>query len=144
MNADSWRTFLQLASYCVAIVGVIVAVFTYRANARRERAKWAVQLFEKFYESDQYKHVRDLLDSEDDKPADDLVKGQAAEFTDYLNFFELVAYMTAIGQIDSSDVLALFHYYLRSLKRHRSVMRYLNNPETGFERLSKLLNNADL
>lgn len=144
MNAESVRTGLQLASYSVAIVGAIVAVFTYRANARRERAKWAVQLFEKFYETNQYKGVREQLDSTADEPAvKDLVKREGPEFTDYLNFFELVAYMAGTGQLDSSDVLALFHYYLRSLKRHRSVMDYLNNREKGFERLSTLLDRTD-
>jgi hypothetical protein len=142
---DHLRGLLQAASYFVAIVAAILALLTYRANSQRERAKWAVQLYEKFYESDRYKEIRDQLDSTADEPAvKELVKQEGAGFTDYLNFFELVAYLAATKQLSSTDVMALFHYYLRSLKRHRSVVNYLNEREKGFERLSKLLNSADL
>jgi hypothetical protein len=144
LNIESWRTGLQLLSYGVAIVTTIAAVDTYRANSRRERAKWAVQLYEKFYESDRYKVVRDKVDSADEPAVKDLVNQEGAEFTDYLNFFELVAYLLATRQLSSSDVMTLFHYYLRSLKRHRSVMNYLNQREKGFERLSTLLDRTDL
>ncbi len=138
------KAVLQLASYVVAIFAAIVALQTYLANSRRERAKWAVQLFEKFYESDHYKEVREKLDSTADQPpVKELVKQEGAEFTDYMNFFELVAYLAATKQLSSSDVMTLFEYYLRTMKRHRSVMDYLNRREKGFERLSTLLNSTD-
>jgi len=59
---DNWKDIAQLASYLTGIGAALLAVFTYVGNSRRERAKWAVQLFEKFYEAERYKEVREKLD----------------------------------------------------------------------------------
>ena len=140
MMGDAWKTGLQLAYYSVAMVASIWALWTYRANSRRERAKWAVQLFEKFYEKDSYKTVRDLLDcSPDDAAVKEIVGQEVQDFTDYLNFFELVAILVAAKQLSKSDELSLFHYYLRCMKRHTLVMKYVNDPEKGYEGLRELL-----
>lgn len=140
MLEDALKTSLQLAYYLVAMVASIWALWTYRANSRRERAKWAVQLFEKFFERDSYKKVRDLLDcSSDDAAVKDLVEREGQEFTDYLNFFELVAILIEAKQISKSDGLSLFRYHLRCLKTHTSVMKYIDDPEKDYEKLRKLL-----
>lgn len=46
----------------VTIAGIILAVYTYRKNAKLERAKWLNMLFEKFYEKEMYKEIRLLID----------------------------------------------------------------------------------
>jgi len=66
-------------------------------------------------------HERDLFD----------------DFTDYLNFFEYIAYLQERGQLDQRDVDAMFDYYLRSLKRHPEICEYAG--QNGFERLKSLL-----
>jgi len=118
----------------------LLAVRTYRSNSRREPAKWAVQLYEKFYEADRYKVMRDQLDcaSETDDIRD-IVEKQAAAFTDYLNFFELVAVLEDNKQLSRDDVLDFFDYYLQCLKRHGPVMEYINTPANGFQHLRNLL-----
>ncbi len=145
VSLDSWKTISQIASYCVAIIAAVFAVPTYVVNSRRERAKWAIQLYEKFYESDHYGSMRDKLDcAADDPTVREIVNSEDSAFTDYLNFFETVAFLVTRKQVSKNDVLELFHYYLRCLKRHRSVMNYLNNREKGFERLSDFLNKVQL
>jgi len=142
-----WTARLQVASYAVGmvtgIVGIcaaIVAVLTYRGNARRERAKWAVQLYEKFYETENYKRVRDELDSDANATAvTGLVSDEGSDFTDYLNFFEMVTALMKAKQLSKADVLSLFQYYLECLSRHDAVMRYLKNPAKGYETLSAFL-----
>ncbi|HUH62000.1 MAG TPA: hypothetical protein VLZ50_03335 [Terracidiphilus sp.] len=145
MSLDSWKTIAEIASYCIGIVAVVVAVGTYRANSRRERAKWAIQLYEKFYESDHYRTMRDNFDcSADGQAVRDIIESEDSAFTDYLNFFETVAFLVTRKQLSKDDVLSLFHYYLRCLKRHRSVMNYLNEREKGFEHLNEFLNKVEL
>ena len=44
-----------------------------------------------------------------------MVDREDADFTDYLNFFEFMAYLEDRGQLSKRDVAALFDYYLRLL-----------------------------
>lgn len=145
LRLDDLKTITEIASYCVGIAVAVIAVVTYRSNSRRERSKWAIQLYEKFYESDHYGTMRDNIDCAADDPAvRDVVKSEDSAFTDYLNFFETVAFLVTRKQLSEDDVLSLFHYYLRCLKRHRSVMNYLNDREKGFERLNEFLSRVQL
>jgi hypothetical protein len=152
LSAEECKSFIQVASNwvtvsagLVGIVSAILALRTYTTNSKRERAKLAVQLFEKFYEGERYKKVREALDCLTDEPGvKELVKREPSEFTDYLNFFEFVAHLAAEKQLSRSDVLTLFDYYLRCMKRHRCVMNYLNEREKGFEQLNELLGTANL
>jgi len=141
----AWNTIRDIVGVVSAVFGVfaaLLAVWTYRNNSTRERAQWAVQLYEKFYESDQYRRMREALDcASNTREVSDLVGSERADFTDYLNFFELMAYLAESKQLSKGDILALFDYYLRCLKRHDVVMRYIENEQKGFERLSALLKN---
>lgn len=140
LSLDDLKTIAEIASYCVGIIVAIIAIVTYRSNSRRERSKWAIQLYEKFYESDHYGKMRDKIDCAADDPAvRDIVKSEDPAFTDYLNFFETVAFLVTRKQLSEDDVLSLFHYYLRCLKRHRVVTNYLNDREKGFEHLNEFL-----
>jgi hypothetical protein len=56
-----------------------------------------------------------------------------------LNFFEFVAYLQSEGQLLERDVQALFGYYLECLKRHQTVLEYIQKKEKGFDYLRKLL-----
>ena len=132
--------YAQIVSYCVGAIAAILAVVTYRANARKERAKWTVQLYEKFYETQHYKRLREELDCDANAASvATLVTDEGSDFTDHLNFFEMVTILVRTGQLAKSDVLNFFQYYLQCLKRHQEVMRYLKNPDKGFESLSEFL-----
>lgn len=76
------------------VAAAICALVVYRRNSRLERVRWASRLYEKFYESDQLKKVRDDLDcAANSEEVDGIVLKQEAAFTDYLNFFEYVAFL---------------------------------------------------
>jgi hypothetical protein len=70
----------------------------------------------------------------------DLVKAEGPGFTDYLNFFELLAYLHKSEPISTQEVSGVFDYYLKSLKRHKDVADYIATPSKGFETLNELLN----
>lgn len=141
-HADS---VIQMASYVVGMIAAVFAVLTYRTNSKRERAKWAVQLYEKFYEHQDYKRLRTELDCDaNEASVQEIVAEEDSEFTDYLNFFEMVTGLAETKQLSADDVLRLFQYYLQCLKRHEAVMRYLNNPGKGYETLRAFLARNDM
>lgn len=142
---EIWKAIAQLASYCVGIFAALGALLTYRGNSQRERAKWAVQLYDKFYETEHYKQIRDKLDcAADSTDVLGLVTQEPPAFTDYLNFFEMVTFLAETKQLSKMDVLRLFQYYLHCLKQHTVVMKYLNDKDKGFEQLSGFLNETEL
>jgi hypothetical protein len=116
----------------MAGIAAIGAFLTYLSNSRRERAKWAVQLFDKFFEEERYKQVRDTLDCPPDAiQVQEMVDKESSEFTDYLNFFELTTILAKTKQISRKDLLRLFQYYLRCLQKHSAVLKYVNAKEKG-------------
>jgi uncharacterized protein YdiU (UPF0061 family) len=115
---EGWKEAAQAAYYIAAIVAAAGALLTYIQNSRRERAKWAVQLYEKFYETQRYQEMRDRLDCKADcDEIRTLIEQEPSAFTDYLNFFELVTFLAESKQVPKSDVLRLFQYYLGCLKK---------------------------
>ena len=84
--------------------------------------------------------VRDKLDCLTDADSvNEIVLREESNFTDYLNFFEFIAFLTISKQLRSSEIEALFGYYLDCLNRHDRVKQYISNPENGYEGLAKLL-----
>lgn len=121
------------------LVAAFWAVWTYQKSVKLARAKWMKELYEKFYEQQQLKPVREQLDGGDEQTVTKLVRDEDQSFTDYLNFFEFLAYLEESGQVSRADMLGLFGYYLENLKSSRAVREYVNKPAKGFEKLQKLL-----
>jgi len=99
----------------------------YRKSAL-DRATWLSSLYLKFYEAPDLKRIRKALD---DNPPDapevaELVRNEDADLTDYLNFFEFMAYLEERGQLNKRDVAALFDYYLRLLSKTQRRARICN------------------
>jgi len=116
------------------------AAFVYYRNSAFDRAKWASSLYEKFYEATTLKQLRDRLDcSRDSDLVNEIVIREEAAFTDYLNFFEFIAFLKSSKQLKDSEIEVLFGYYLDCLNRHDRVKQYISNPENGYEGLAKLL-----
>ena len=116
------------------------ALWVYGNNSRRERARWAESLYTRFYEKPELKTIRDQLDcAAGDATVARLVTEETPALTDYLNFFEFVAYLQSSKQLSGTDVQALFGYYLDCLRRHTDVVGYIRNKEKGFEYLSKIM-----
>jgi hypothetical protein len=141
---ETLKTIIEIVYHIVAIIAALGALWVYRRNSRLERTRWASSLYEKFYENERYKKIRDALDvPADNDSVNALVIEEGSEFTDYLNFFELVAYLKKSKQLNDEDVEALFDYYLKCLNRHSRVRSYIDNPERGYENLSMLLKKGD-
>jgi hypothetical protein len=135
---ETLQKIVLIASSCVAIIGAIWALLVYSRNRRLEQSKWASDLYEKFYETDRHKKIRDLLDSDDDDEISLLVRKESSEFTDYLNFFEQVAVFTKSKQLDKDDVEALLGYYFSCLEK-KIVRDYIDDQSKSYERLKSYL-----
>jgi hypothetical protein len=117
----------------------VVAIVVYYRNHRLEQSRWLSGLYDKFYEGEKYKQVRDLLDSESNEEIGKLVDDEDSGFTDYLNFFEHVAIFVKAGQLNKKDVEASFGYYLNCLSGNLKVQNYINNEAKGYEKLRAYL-----
>jgi hypothetical protein len=130
----------KIVSYVGPTIAAFWALYVYWSGARRERAKWAESLYSRFFEKKELKEIREVLDCDPGSPeVAMLVTKESPEFTDYLNFFELVAYLEESRQLKPKDVKALFEYYLGCLKKHQPVMDYISGRSNGFEHLRRLL-----
>jgi hypothetical protein len=84
--------------------------------------------------------MRDRLDRLNDLDSvNEIVIREDPAFTDYLNFFEFIAFLKASKQLKDSEIEAIFGYYLDCLKSHDRVRHYISNPENGYEGLADLL-----
>jgi hypothetical protein len=133
------RTAGELIGLAGTLVAASLALWTYWQRLKLERARWLKDLYEKFYEHKELKEIRDLLDGGDSGEVAKLVREEPPSFTDYLNFFEFLAYLDESKQITRDEVLGLFEYYLRNLRDQPDVAVYINHPDKGFEKLRKLL-----
>src|SRR5262245_1794719 len=143
MTLSSMRDAVQIIASSADAVAALGALWVYRNNSRRERARWAESLYARFYEKPELKIVRDQLDC----PAGDMTVSRAineetSAFTDYLNFFEFVAYLQSSKQLSDTDGQELFVYRLNCLRRHKELLAYVQNKEKWFEYLSKILSMA--
>ncbi len=137
-----WFTInAQTIYYLMATAGAFVAVLTYYRNSVIERARWLSSLYSKFYEAPDLKRIRKCLDENapNAPQVQDLVRDEDSDFTDYLNFFEFMAYLENRGQLGQRDVAALFDYYLRVLSKHKDVRQYVLEDRNGYGYLKKLL-----
>jgi hypothetical protein len=141
MSLAMWKDLAQTFSYIFGAIAGFSAFLIYRKNARLERARWASNLYAKFYEAEStLKKIRDQLDCPTPNDSvNSLVKSEPAECTDYLNFFELMAYLRKSKQLKSEDIEALFGYYLDCISKHRTVVEYIEHKGKGYESLRDLL-----
>jgi hypothetical protein len=128
-------------SSLMAAAGVLLAVRIYRRKSALERATWLSHLYSEFYEAPDLKRIRKVPD---DNPSDapeveELVRTEDSDLTDYLNFFEFMAYLEGSRQLSEKDVEALFDYYLRLLSKHKNVRRYVLDDRNGYGYLKRLV-----
>jgi hypothetical protein len=65
--------------------------------------------------------------------SDELVES----FVDYLNFFEFIASLWKLKQLQTDEVAMLFRYYLENLTHHAFITSFIR--KNGFENLDALL-----
>lgn len=135
-----WANTQQVFQLMVAF-SVLIGALTYWRNSRLERARWLANLYSKFYEALDLKMVREILDCypPNSPEVTKLVQDEDARFTDYLNFFEFMAYLRVCGQLSERDVTALFDYYIRILGKHDDVRKYVQDNKNGYGYLKRML-----
>ena len=118
---------------------VLWAAYVYTKNSRLERAKWLASLYEKFYEKEHLKDIREILDCDDEISLEitKLIREEPAGFTDYLNFFEFVAFLRYSKQLNFEEINQLFSYYLKCLYQRKDIHKYILQKD--YELLDKLL-----
>jgi hypothetical protein len=142
-----WKDRVQIVYMMAATISAVgtalaagFAAFVYRRNSALERARWASSLYEKLYEAIALKQMRDKLDCMNDSDSvNEIVIREEPGFTDYLNFFEFIAFLKTSKQLKDSEIEVLFGYYLDCLNRHDRVKQYISNPDNGYEGLASLL-----
>ena len=145
MNWSLIAEVLKAAGGAVALLGIPITYLAYNRSVQTKRAEWLASLHEKFFETDRYARIRRVLDY-----AEEPVYGQLAaavsngvyhsladELWRYLNFFEFLAGLRQLGQISDKEIVRLFDYDLRLIRRQEFIMNALD-PE-GFDGLAILL-----
>lgn len=116
-----------------------MAARSYCRNTKTRRAEFICQLHKSFFEDATYKKVRQALDTDDEDAIAVFVVKESEDFTDFLNFFELVAYLQRQDNLSMDDVEALLGYYLALLRERPALRGYIRNQTHGFEELDRLL-----
>ena len=144
MGEAEWRGWIDLA--IKGVVGVWAAyqfmrkVRSDRYSARTERARWATHLYEKFYENKALKQIREDFDCGDEETIAQIVKAETPEFTDYLNFFEYVAYLKRNKQLSMDEVEGLFGYYLDCMAKSPAIDAYVaDTKKNSYDYLHELM-----
>jgi len=136
----NWKDVFEAVYFVAASIAALGALYVYRKNSKFERAKWASQLYESFYQKDNLKSILDQLDfTADSDEVKQLIAEEGSQFTDYLNFFEFIAFLRTTKQLGDSEVEDLFGYYLNCLNRHADVRNYILDAKNGYEGLAKLI-----
>jgi hypothetical protein len=134
------KTICEIGFYLATTFGALWAVWTYRENQLLERSKWAASLYKQFFLKTGLLSMRRKLDRlPDSSEVAELVAKEDDVFTDYLNFFEHVAYLVKRKQINREDAEAYFDYYLSCLKQHPAVLAYIRDKSKGFGQLAEFL-----
>ena len=142
MNMNTWTIFKDSTTIVLALVSAIVALSVYRRNSSTRRAEFLYDLHTSFFVNETYKAVRKVLDDTSEKAASkrsSFVDDEPEQFTDFLNFFELVAYLEQRGNLSLKDVEALLGYYLNLFEKNSDIRDYIRDTKNGFEQLNGLL-----
>ncbi len=126
LDLDYLKKWAEIIAALGTAIAAIGAFLIYRSNSRLERSRWASNLFEMFFVKGEFKEIRDLIDCPaDSEQINKLVIEEKPEFTDYLNFFEFVAFLKESKQLRDSEVEALFGYYLNCFRQHDRLQTYI-------------------
>ena len=139
--------FLEPVVKIATVAGIIIALIQYRKNSQLEKAKWLAELYKKFYEEPNYKKMRAILDYpnahkdeienlKQNIGKDSEIKLQE-ELVDYLNFFEFIATLEKLGQLETGKINLVFGYYIKLLDKHEFVQSFISQNE--FKNLQLLI-----
>lgn len=133
---------LKWLAFAVGLLSAATAAFSLYRNTRTKAAEFLVSLHRGFFIDPLYQPMKTLLDcdgAEEEARLEEAVRSESGEFTDFLNFFELVAYLQEAGTLSAQDVDALLGYYLDKLRTQPAVWAYIRQSTKSFENLRRLL-----
>ncbi len=140
-NGVEWgKTVMDIVVGVVTCVGIVAALWQYFNAQAVRRAEWLHKLFQEFYESDRYTAIRHKLDGDLDQSKaveEELTHALGPQFDDYLNFFEFIAALQSLNQVNPNEVRTLFNYWLSQLAKRDWVVDYVSRYD--FEKLEGLL-----
>lgn len=148
MQEISFKDWIDLLFKIISAIGVIIAVITYWRNVNVKHAEWLWNLYQKFFENEQLKTVRKYLIYEpgrfeklfdSDITEDDTILIEKVD--DFLNFFEFIASLKKLRQIDEKEIDMMFDYYLTAISRNKHLSAYIK--KEGFENLTQLIENRN-
>lgn len=139
------KTILNYLVALITISGGLFTIYTYWKNSKLKRSEWLYNLYEKFYEKDNYKRIRYIIDYERVEDIKRLKKGVVydcedelvEELVDYLNFFEFIASLWTMKQLTSKEIAMVFEYYILRIYDHDFIVNFLN--DEGFKQLPLLV-----
>lgn len=143
-DIDLW---IKGLSFVIGLGTAAFAAASYHRNSLTKRAEFVLSLHKSFFIDETYKKYRELLDCNGHKENEELraaVAEESAEFTNFLNFFELIAYLVESETLKTTDAEALLGYYFDLLRRKRAVWEYIAKSSNGFECLQHLLADRSL
>lgn len=145
-----WKEIGIIASVVTAlsfIVASVIALITLHINNRLRRTDLLNALFEKFFYQSKYTEIRKHLDYS--TKHDDLIKlleealinhnneELEEKCVDFFNFFEFIAVLWKLKQLQIKEIKFMFEYYVKMLDNNPYARRYLEY--NGFENLLDLI-----
>ncbi|MEO8147977.1 MAG: hypothetical protein ABI723_10090 [Bacteroidia bacterium] len=144
----SITSFLDNSIKVFSILGIVLALWQYRINSRREKSKWLSELHESFFVNQTYKEIRKYIDYETGEfETLKSILGRSEQvdlqekFVDYLNFFEFISTLEKLGQLSINEVNLTFGYYLRLIGEYEFIIRFIEN--NGFTNLKSLIKRSN-
>ena len=147
-----WKEIGVIASVVTAlsfIVASIIALISLRVNNRLRRTDLLNALFEKFFYQSKYAEIRKHIDYS--SKHEDLMKQLEESLinhnkneedleekcVDFFNFFEFIAVLWKLKQLQIKEIKYMFEYYIKMLDNNPYTKRYIE--ENGFENLLDLI-----
>jgi len=129
----------------VVSFSALVAVFSYLSDVTHKKTELLYRVFERFYESSNYKNTRRILDNPSSPEfarlrsdvEQDANSAEYEAYIDYMNFFEFLCVLVERRRLSRKDLDSLFDYYLSNLSRHEFVRVICDRD--GFESLAREL-----
>jgi hypothetical protein len=147
MTMNEWTIFKDLGILAITASGAWFGLRTYATNALTRRAEFLVDLHKDFFVEEKYRPIRQVLDSETERAVQErvrLIREEPENFIEFLNFFELVAYLCKCKNLAFEDAEALLGYYLRLLVHRNNIREYIRDKtRNGFEHLDGLLDKIE-
>jgi len=142
LTAQILHWFAANPTSIVAAVSAAFAIATYQRNARTKEAEFISQLHRDFFVEETYKKVRETIDLAPGtalEVIDQMVEAESAEFTDFLNFFELAAYFKSRGILSKEALEAILAYYLNLFEKNMKLRAYISSSANSYGYLNTYL-----